>query len=69
PRGIVLPVCSGIRFHVHKPESDGRAGPGGIWEYGTMDESSNAWVCPQILQYTRTTERERILSASWMLRL
>ena len=20
-----------------------------------MDESSNAWVCPQILQYTRTT--------------
>ena len=34
-----------------------------------MDESSNAWGCPQILQYTRTTERERILSASWMLRL
>ncbi|MFR2341020.1 MAG: hypothetical protein ACLS7X_17480 [Mediterraneibacter gnavus] len=31
-----------------------------------MDESSNAWVCPQILQYTRTTERERILSASWI---
>ena len=31
--------------------------------------SGVASLCPQILQYTRTTERERILSASWMLRL
>ena len=23
-----------------------------------MDESSNAWVCPQVLQYTRTTEAD-----------
>ena len=29
PRGIVLPVCSGIRFHVRKHESDGRAEPEG----------------------------------------
>ena len=25
PRGTALPVCSGIRFHAHKHESDGRA--------------------------------------------
>lgn len=30
----------------------------GIWEYGTMEESRSAWVCPHALQYTNTIERE-----------
>jgi len=31
-----------------------------------MDESNSAWVCPQALQYTRTMERERTVSAAFV---
>ena len=63
----VLPVCSGIRFHVQH-ESDGRAEPEGSVNKGS-------WMKVTVHGYarmpcsTRMTERERILSASWMLRL
>ena len=65
----VLPVCSGIRFHVHKPESDGRAGPGGS---GNPVPWMKAVMHGDVRRFCSTHEQrkeERILSASWMLRL